>query len=139
MPLIIGRRPGHAFRQCDAQPSASALDERVRSKRAVGVAETPVLLRIAKVTIGQVVETVAFDDAMLLNQREVLGRRYESAFDVRDTSAVGRRVHRRPNPVIPAAWRKDLREKRVRFEKRLYRIHQPIPPMPTDDKLPAVA
>src|SRR6266480_506651 len=84
------RRPRYAFGQRDAQPAADGFCEFVRTYRAVRVAHAPKLFGIAKKTRGDVVETVALDDNVFLEQRKIFRRRHEAALEKNNRASVRR-------------------------------------------------
>src|SRR5258705_4623510 len=86
--LSIARR-GNALRQRDAD-AFSGLRELQRIDDAVGVADAPVLLRIAEVLRGDGVDALSLLRAVLDEQREMFERRKETAADVGDLAAVDR-------------------------------------------------
>src|SRR5262249_32160464 len=139
IPLASIGHSRNAFGQGDAEHAARDLDQLVRPHRAIGVADPPELQWVAQVARRELVQPLAGRDPMLLEQREALRRRHEAPAHVRDIGPVGKPELRGLDPVVAAARGEERDLDRVRLEKCLDRIHQPIPPMPSAVKDPGVA
>src|SRR5580704_5610742 len=133
MPLSTWH-PGNALRQRDAQLPTHGLDQLVRAQRPVGVAEPPVLLRIAQIFGREIVQAIALRHDNHSGLREAFGRRHEAALDVNHRRAGGTRERRRPDREVAAVRREQARLQPDLLHQALQggvRIDHQMPPMPS--------
>ena len=96
---------GDAFGQRDAQTPSNRLGQLRRAQRAVGVAQTPELFRVAEVMRGDVIEPLALRDGVLLQQLEAFRLRHEATPEIDDGEAA-HFERRRLDAVVTAGERK---------------------------------
>src|SRR5712691_2940001 len=133
MPLSTGY-PRHALRQRDAQPAADGFDQLVGSDRVVGVAEPPILLGIAEVFGGEIIEPVVLNDRVLLHDHEAVRLRHETPPDIGNRDARGGFQGRNVDAMVAAVGRKQAGLQPDLLHQRLQgcvRIGHGMPPRPS--------
>src|ERR1019366_1721844 len=94
--------PRNTLRQSDAQDAPDPLGKILGPHRSIGIADAPILLRVAEKPRGDVVEALALGDGVELQRREAVGRRQDAPSHVRNGAAIGRGQRDDGQTVVPA-------------------------------------
>src|SRR6266516_6703063 len=123
IPLSI-LRSRDSLRQRDANLAADGVGQFIRADRTVGIADTPELLGVAQIFRREIVETVALNNCVLLDQRELLWRRHEAALEINDRAANCRCELGSCEAVISAVGRKFRSVGAAGLQHRLQRLRR---------------